>query len=373
MHEHHPSEHAHHHDFGVIAEKGERRTRWVVGLTLATMIVELVTGYVTGSMALTADGWHMATHAGALGLALFAYWFARTRARSAAFSFGTGKVYALAGYTSGVALGMIALWMAIESAVRMFEPHAVHFGEALPVAIIGLAVNLVSAVLLGHGHDHGPGAHAGTHGGHTHAHGRDAHMHGEHTRSDEPHVHVHEPHADEPHVHGHAGHSHEHDRHDQPHSRVTDHNLRAAYLHVIADALTSVLAIVALLAGEYAGIWWLDPAMGFLGGALIARWSIGLCRDASRQLLDVVPTDGLVTRIESRLERLDDVKVADLHLWELAPGKRGCIVSLVSAQPREVEYYRREILAVVELAHLTVEVHRCTRGHAPAAPASAAG
>ena len=318
-HQHDPTEHAHHHDFAVMVERGERRTRLVVVITILMMVGELIAGYVTRSLALTADGWHMATHAGALGLALFAYWFARTRASSSRFTFGTGKVYALAGYTSGVSLGVIALWMGIEAGVRLFDHPSVDFADALPVAVIGLAVNVVCAVLLGGGH------------GHTHDHDHD-----------------------HPHAHGH-GHGHD--------EKLTDHNLRAAYFHVLADALTSVLAIGALLGGQYAGVWWLDPAMGFVGGVLIARWAVSLCRDAASQLVDAVPTEDLVVQIERHLEKLDDVHVADLHVWELAPGKRGCIVSLVSARPRDVDFYRKEILGVVPLAHLTVEVHSCERGH----------
>jgi cation diffusion facilitator family transporter len=322
-HLHDPSEHAHQHDFAVMVERGERRTRAVVLITIAMMIAELVTGYVTGSMALTADGWHMATHAGALGLALFAYWFARTRSSSSRFTFGTGKVYALAGYTSGVSLGVIALWMGVEAGLRLFDHPEVDFVDALPVAIIGLVVNLVSALLLGGGH------------GHTHDHGHDHHDH---------------DHDD----HGHHDHGHAHDD-----EQLTDHNLRAAYFHVLADALTSVLAIAALVAGEFAGIWWLDPAMGFVGGVLIAKWAVTLCRDAAAQLVDATPTEDIADQISKRLTKLDDVQVADLHVWELAPGKRGCIVSVVSARPRDVDFYRKEILGVVQLAHLTVEIHGC--------------
>ena len=368
MHTHDPSEHAHHHDFAVRVQQGERRTRWVVILTVMTMIAELVAGQVTGSMALTADGWHMATHAGALGLALFAYWYARTQAGSRRFTWGTGKVYALAGYSSGVMLGMVALWMGIEAGLRLFDRPTVQFGEALPVAVIGLAVNLVSVWLLGgleheqhgHGHVHGLGP----------AHGHD---HGPTARPKPA-----RPPEKDAAGHDHAGHDHDHDHdHDHGHDHghdddvPTDHNLRAAYLHVIADALTRVLAIAALVAGEYGGVWWLDPAMGLLGGALIAKWSLGLCRDAAGQLLDVVPSTEVTGRIEQRLEAIDDVRIADLHLWELAPGKRGCIVSLVTSEPRQVEYYRTIILAEVELAHLTVEVHQCVRGHSERVAVSA--
>ena len=316
MHSHEPSEHAHHHDFGVGVGKGERRTRAVVLLTLAMMIAEVVVGTLTGSMALLADGWHMATHAGALGLTLFAYWYARAHAQSAAYTFGTGKVYGLAGYTSGIVLGVVALWMLVESVRRLVEQPAIDYGDALPVAVLGLAVNIASLALLGTDHHH------------------------EHP------------------------HDHHHD-HDHPHEHARDHNLRAAYFHVLADALTSVLAIGALALGRAFGWWFLDPAMGIVGGLLIARWSFGLCRDASRQLLDAVPSPEMARRILARLETIDDVRVADLHLWEIAPGRRGCIVSLVTGQPRETEYYRDAILGEAPLAHLTVEVHRCARGHAP--------
>ena len=329
MHEHDLREHAHHHDAVVEVGQGERRTRWVVALTLAMMVAELVVGWITGSMALLADGWHMATHAGALGLTLAAYWYARTRAGSDAFSFGTGKVYALAGYTSGVVLAVVALWMGVEAALRLFERPAVDFADALPVAVSGLVVHLVCAVLLGHGH--GPG--------HDHAHG---------------------------HGHDHA-HDHEHDHdHDHGHDHAPkDHNLKAAYVHVLADALTSVLAIGALLAGFYLGWWFLDPAMGLLGGVVILRWSIDLCQQASRQLLDVVPASNHERLVRSRLEAVDDVRIADLHVWELGPGRRGCIVSLVTSTPRDTDYYREVILGAVDVAHLTVEVHRCSRGHGP--------
>ncbi len=311
MHDHDPSEHAHHHDVASLHDHAERRTRWVVGLTVVMMVAELAAGAISGSMALLADGAHMATHAGALALALVAYWYTRTRARSDAYSFGTGKVNALAGYTSGVVLGVVALWMMVESVMRLVEHPAVDFGDALPVAVIGLVVNVVSMALLGGG--------------------------------------KHEHHHEDGHGHGHG---------------ADDHNMRAAYLHIVADALTSVLAIAALVAGQYAGWWFLDPAMGIVGGLLITRWAIGLCRDASRLLLDAVPSRALADRIAKRLEAVDDVRVADLHLWDIAPGRQGCIVSLVTAEPRETAYYRGLILDEVPVAHLTVEIHRCSRGHA---------
>ena len=337
----------------VSAKKGEQRTTWVVILTLAMMIAELVAGNLTGSLALTADGWHMASHAGALGLALIAYWFARTRAASQQFSFGTGKVYALAGFTSGIGLLFVAGWMGLEAVLRLREHAKVDYGDALPIAVLGLVVNLVCALILGgdHGHDHG-----GTGDAHD-AHAHDAHAHDAHAHDAHEHEHEHgdaHAHEREDHAHGHAVTS----------AKPTDHNLRAAYVHVLADALTSVLAIGALVAGKYAGWWYLDALVGLLGGLVIGKWALGLCRSAAHPLLDVVPSAALAASIEQRLEQIDDVRVADLHLWELAPGRRGCIVSLVTATPRDVQYYRTIILAEAPIAHLTVEVHRCDRKHA---------
>ena len=207
------------------------------------MLAELAVGFWSGSLALLADGFHMATHAGALGLTAAAYWFARTRAQDEAFTFGTGKVYALAGYTSAVVLAIVALWMGYESVSRLLSPVTIRFDEALPIAVLGLVVNLVSAKLLHHGHDHG---HEGAHG-HDHDHG---------------------PGHDHAHAHDHD-HAHDHGHEHAKPAAAHDHNLRAAYFHVLADALTSVLAIGALLAGRYLGITFLDPLMGLLGGAVI--------------------------------------------------------------------------------------------------------
>ena len=304
----------HSHDHVVVSHH-ERRTRWVVVITAAMMVVELVIGTLTHSMALTADGWHMATHAGALGMSALAYWFARTRSKAEAFSFGTGKVYALAGYTSAVVLGIVALLMFGESARRLINPEAIHFSQALPVAIVGLLVNLLSVKLLD---------------------------------------------ADEHHALNH-GHDHDHDDHDHGHHHH-DHNLRAAYMHVLADAFTSVLAIAALLGGRYLGWRFLDPMMGIVGGVVILRWSIGLCRGAARQLLDMVASPALADKIRRKLE-VDDDKVADLHLWELAPGRQGCIVSIVTDAPKTTAAYRSVLGEFKDIAHLTIEVHRCP-GHA---------
>ncbi len=300
--------------------KNERRTWLVVALTAVTMVAELVFGVITGSLALLADGVHMATHVGALGLSAAAYALAGRWARHEAFTFGAGKVYALSGYTSALILAGTAVYMVVESVLRLLTPSAVNFADALPVAVLGLVVNLVSAKLLGHEH------------GHDHDHGDD-------------------------HAHG-----HDHD-HDHEHHHHTDHNLRAAYLHVIADALTSVLAIGALLAGQYFGLAMLDPLMGIVGAVIILKWSAGLCQSASRQLLDVAPSLADTRLIREQLEAIDDVRVADLHLWEIGPGERGCIVKLVSADPRETAFYRDVIKRSARISHLTVEVHRCHEHH----------
>jgi cation diffusion facilitator family transporter len=297
------------------SDRHEARTRWVVALTAGMMVLELVVGTLTRSLALTADGWHMATHAGALGVAALAYWFARTRARTAGFTFGTGKVYALAGYTNAVVLLLVALFMIVEAAQRLLHPVAVRFAEALPVAVVGLVVNLVSAWLL------------------------DAREH-------------HDDQADDPlHDHGHAHHH--------------DHNLRGAYLHVLADAFTSVLAIMALLGARFLGLGFLDPVVAIVGSLLISHWGLGLVRASTRQLLDAVPDAQLVHAIRRGVEALDDARVTDLHVWEIGPGRRGCILSVLTSTPRTVDAYRAAVLTVARVEHLTIQVERCP--HADAA------
>jgi cation diffusion facilitator family transporter len=321
------------------ARESERRTWAVVGLTAVMMGLELAVGAWSGSLALLADGVHMATHVGALGLSGLAYWFARTRAKDESFSFGTGKVYALAGYTSAITLAATSVWMMAEAIARLLRPSPIRFDEALPVAVIGLLVNLVSAKLLDHDHAH-----------HDHGHGHREHDHG------------HDPaHHEHDHGHNHTHHEHDHVHHDHGHH---DHNLKAAYLHVVADALTSVMAIGALLAGRYFAMNWLDPAMGIVGGIVIVKWSVSLVRSSARQLLDVVPRAEAMAAIRECLETDGDTRVADLHLWELGPGRMGCIVKLVAAEPRETAHYRERIKAKVPVSHLTVEVHRCLIGHA---------
>jgi cation diffusion facilitator family transporter len=330
---HELSAHAHHEEEDQFNKSGERRTLLVVGLAFVMMVGEVVVGRISDSLALEADGWHMGTHVGALGLTLVAYWYARTRASHDAFSFGTGKVYALAGFTSGIVLALVSLWMMYEGIERLASPEDVNYSEALPIALLGLIVNGASALILGRGHLYGHGHH-----GHGHAHGHGGHDHDGHG-----------------HGHGHG--------HGKPEAGTLDFNMRAAYIHILADALTSLLAILALTLGKYAGAWFLDPLMGVIGGLVIVWWAISLCRQASRQLLDVVSSPSHEQRVRQELERIDDVRVADLHVWELGPGRRSCIVSLVTASPRDVAFYRQRVLDALPVAHLTIEIHRCDLVH----------
>lgn len=334
--QHEVSAHAHHQDEDSFNRAGERRTVLVVLLAFVMMIGELVVGYLSNSKALTADGWHMGTHVGALGLTLVAYWYARTRAGNDAFSFGTGKVYALAGFTSGIVLVIVALWVGVESVESLVEGKRADFGEALPIAVLGLFVNGASALILGTGHTYGHG--------HGHGHGHDhAHDHDH----DHDHDHVHD--LDRAKAAGDG----------KPKAGTIDWNMRAAYIHILADALTSLLAIFALSLGYWADVWFLDPAVGIIGGLVIGWWAIGLCRQASRQLLDVVSSPAHEQRVRAQLEGIDDVRVADLHVWELGPGRRSCIVSLVTSVPRDVDFYRQAVLKALPVAHLTIEIHQC--------------
>ncbi|MBK7971754.1 MAG: CDF family Co(II)/Ni(II) efflux transporter DmeF [Deltaproteobacteria bacterium] len=340
----HPSlanDHASHAGVG----RAEARTRIVVGVTAAMMVLEIAVGKLTGSLALTADGWHMATHAGALGLSALAYAFARRRADDPRYSFGTGKTYALAGYTSAVLLGLVALWMGVESGRRLISPVTIQFAEALPIAVLGLIVNLGCAVLLGVGHDdHAPAGH------HHHDHDHD-HDHGV---GDDHHDRAAQHHAGD-----HAlGHHHAADAGEAPaHPGGHDHNLRSAYLHVIADAFTSVLAIVALLAGRYLHWTVLDPLMGIVGAVVISRWAFDLARGSARQLLDAAIEPLRTERLRSALEAEGTSRVLDLHLWEIGPNRRACVVAVAEHEPREPDHYRARVRAVEDVCHLTVEVH----------------
>jgi cation diffusion facilitator family transporter len=293
----------HEHVFGQDQVRaGERRTLLVVLLTGAMMLVEIAAGLAFGSMALLADGLHMASHASALGISLFAYVYARRLAGHPRYSFGTGKVNSLAAFASAVLLVIFAAAMAWESTVRLINPIPIALDQALVVAVAGLLVNGASAwILAGAGH-------------HDHAH----HHHGHHH----------------------------------------DHNLRAAYLHVLADALTSVLAIVALLAAKFFAATWLDPVMGLVGAALVTRWSLGLLRETSRVLLDVQLSGSATERLRQAIEAQDD-RVADLHLWSIGPGIRAAAIVVVSDEPRSPDHYRRLIPPDLQVVHATVEVQRC--------------
>ncbi|CAI8901864.1 Cation transporter [Pseudomonas jessenii] len=293
---------SHDHVFlGASHDENARRTLWVVALTFVMMIGEIAAGYITGSMALLADGFHMASHAGALGIAAAAYGFARRNANNARYSFGTGKVGDLAGFASAMVLGLVAIGIAGESVYRLFQPTTVAFTEATVIAVVGLAVNIASAFLL-----------AGDH--------------------------------------GHHGHSHEHGHHHHH-----DNNLRSAYVHVLADALTSVLAIAALLAGRYLGWVWLDPVMGIVGAIVIAKWAVALMRDSAAVLLDVTDTH-VADEIRELLESSDDVRISDLHVWQVGPQARAAIVSVVAAANVSADTIRERLAPVHELSHLTVEL-----------------
>ncbi|HEX3762565.1 MAG TPA: CDF family Co(II)/Ni(II) efflux transporter DmeF [Kofleriaceae bacterium] len=279
----------------------ERGVRVVIALTATMMVVEIAVGYTAHSMALTADGWHMATHVAAFGMAALGYAISRRFATHEAFAFGTGKVHALAGYTSAIALAIASLVMMVQSVSRLADPEHIDYASSLPVAVVGLAVNLLSIWLL---------------------------------------------------------HDHEHDEHDDDHGdhHPHDHNHRAAVLHVIADALTGLLAIIALLAGRWLGWRWLDPVTGIVGGLVILSWGFGLCRHASHELLDVRRGGDNEATIRSALEQLGDVLVRDLHVWSLGRGQLGCIVTLASPTPRGAAAYRALILERCPISHLTVEI-----------------
>lgn len=307
---------SHDHVFlGAGHDRNARRTHWVIALTVIMMVGEILAGHVTGSMALLADGFHMATHAGALSIAAFAYTYAKRHARSPDFTFGTGKVGDLAGFASATILGLIALGIGVESAMRFFQPIRVAFLEATTVAAIGLAVNVVSALLLSGGHDH--------------------------------------------HHHGHHHHSHDH-------AHAGDNNLRSAYMHVLADALTSVLAIVALLAGYFAGWRWMDPAMGLVGAVVIARWSWSLMRDTAAVLLDKADRH-IVDEVRDLIEAPGDAKILDLHVWRIGPDAWAAIVSAATDVRISGNQLRARLAPVHELVHLTIERYDHASADAPSA------
>jgi cation diffusion facilitator family transporter len=284
----------------------------VVALTAATMVAEIAGGTLFGSMAVVADGVHMSTHVAALAIAALAYRFARRHAADARFSFGTGKLGELAAFASALILLIVALAIAYESITRFFNPIPIKYEEAIAVACIGLTVNLISAWLL----------------------------------------------SDEEHHHGHA-----HDEEEHHHSH--DHNIRAAYLHVLADAVTSLLAIGGLLMGRIYGFAWMDALVGIVGAGVIISWGLSLIRSSGAVLLDVVPSRGLAERVRARLETGGD-RVADLHLWQLGPGHAGVIASVVTEHPQPPQAYKARLTGIARLSHVTIEVHPCP-DHAPGA------
>lgn len=304
MHIHTLDHWQHTHHFSVDQGHGEKNTRLVVILTALMMVVEIAAGLTFGSMALLADGWHMGTHVAALGITLLAYRYARRHADNPRYSFGTGKVGALGGFASAVALVVVAVLMGMEAIQSMFVARTIQFTEAMGVAVIGLMVNLGSAYLL-RDHDH-----------------------------------------------------HHHDHHSADHHH--DHNLRAAYLHVLADAMTSLLAIFALLVGQSLGWIWLDSVMGIVGAVVISRWSYDLLRDTGKVLLDSDVSEETISAIRASIEADADNRVSDLHVWQLAPDHIAAIISIVTHYPRPTEHYKRLLQGFEDLTHLTIEINHCT-------------
>ncbi len=283
---------------GAHQKEHERRTRLVIGLTAAMMVLEITAGIIFGSMALLADGWHMASHAAALGITALGYHLARRNITNPKFSFGTGKIGDLAGFSSALLLAFIAILMIYKSVTRLYTPVTISFDEAITVAILGLIVNLISALLLKGKHD-----------------------------------------------------EHKADHHHR------DHNLRSAYLHVIADAMTSLLAIAALTAGRFLGWVWMDPLMGIVGGLLIARWSFYLARDTARILLDMNTHINLAEEIKRLVESEGDNQILDLHLWRVGPGHFAAIISLLTGNPHPPSHYKEHLSGFRELRHITVEIN----------------
>jgi len=305
MHIHTLQKWKHSHRYNIEDRHGERNTRRVIVLTLSMMIIEITAGYLFGSMALLADGWHMGTHAVALGITAFAYYYARRHSDNPNYSFGTGKVGVLGGFTSAVVLAVIALLIGVESIQRLVSPQPIRFNEAIVVAFVGLVINVISAFLLQEKHGH------------------------------------------------HHGHDHDHTE------KFRDHNLRAAYFHVLADALTSLLAIIALFTGKAFGWIWMDPIMGIVGALIISRWSYGLLVDTGKVLLDRDVNPEAVEEIRSIIEADSDNRVSDLHLWRVGTHHLSAIVSIVTHFPRSPEDYKKLLADYDEIAHVTVEVNPC--------------
>ena len=312
MHAHSIDQWRHEHVFlGAHHDRNERRSWAVVALCVTMVTAEIAGGMLWGSMALVADGLHMSTHAAALVIAALAYAYARRHARDDRFVFGTGKLGDLAAFASAIVLAMIALLIGYESLARLFRPVPIAFGEAIPLAALGLGVNLISAWLLRDDHDHDMAA-----------------------------------------AHGPSGHHHH-----------ADHNLRAAYLHVVADAAVSLMALLGLSAGRILGWVWMDPLMGIIGALVIANWSWSLVRNTSAVLLDMRAEKDLAREIADRLEADSGDRIADLHIWRIGPGHNAAIVSLVSDRPETPADYKARLAGLASLSHVTVEVQCCPGAH----------
>jgi cation diffusion facilitator family transporter len=303
MHQHSIEKWQQDHDFVIDSKRSEKRTRYVLLLTAITMVVEIIAGISFGSMALLADGWHMATHVAAFLITLFAYHYANKHANNPAFAFGTGKVSVLGGFSSAVALAVVAAMMVLESVERLVNPQHIQLNAAIVVACIGLLVNFASALLL---KDH-----------------------------------------------------HAHHAHDDGHDHHHDHNLKAAYMHVLADALTSVLAIAALIAAKVAGLQWLDPVMGVVGAVIISIWAVGLIRETSPILLDGSIDKHYRDAIKARIEQDSDNRIADFHIWHLSAQHYAAIITIVTDAPKPTAYYKALLADFDRLSHVTIEVHQC--------------
>jgi cation diffusion facilitator family transporter len=326
-------QHSHAYDPG--NRGAERRTWAVVAITAATMVVEIVAGFLTGSMALLADGWHMSTHVVALSIAGVAYLLARRWSRDERFAFGTWKIEVLGAFSSALLLGVVAIAMVVESVVRLLNPAPINFVPALWVAGIGLVVNLASALVLGHGNGH---------------QGHDGHGHRDHH-------------------HDHGRHDHDHHGRDRSaqggHRHAEDLNLKSAYVHVVADAFTSVLAIVALGAGLWLGWSWLDPVMGLVGAGVILWWARGLVADSARVLLDREMDSPVVQQIRKAIESDGDAEIADLHVWRVGRASHAAVVTVVAEKPLAPDAYRSRLATIASLMHVSVEVNRCPHGDCP--------
>jgi cation diffusion facilitator family transporter len=305
-------------------EQNERRTWAVIVLCGLMMLVEIVGGGLFGSLALIADGLHMSTHAGAMLIAALAYTYARRHATDNRFVFGTGKLGDLAGFTSAIVLAIISLLIGYEAIVRFIHPVSIAFEEAIPIAVVGLVVNVVSAWLLSGGEHHG-------------------HEHHSHPDHDPDHGH------DDEHHHGHA--------HSPAQATLRDNSIRSAYVHVLADAVVSVLAITGLLLAKLYGWLWMDPLAGIIGAAVIANWSITLIRDTAGVLLDICPDEVTRDKVRRTIE-VDGDRVVDLHLWRLGPGHLGAVLAISTSKPRDALFYRTRLNAFACLSHITVEVTR---------------